>query len=170
MCGPAGCCGTWRCRATTSRFGASPAAASPERPASTGPSPARPSTAAIRRRALSLTGFKCFIVCSVELSEERGIARGDFAVDPEARVGPAANPLAVVQVRAVGRSVAGVRPVVTAAGAERPRPARRAVDLAGDVVTLEKRRLRGAIDAADDVAEPVRFGTGEAMAERHVAG
>src|ERR671923_10174 len=53
---------------------------------------------------------------TLELREKRGIALRQLAVNAEAHVGPAADPLAVVQVRMHGRAVARVR-LVVAAGA-----------------------------------------------------
>ena len=61
----------------------------------------------------------------IELAQEVRVFHGDLSVDLQARVRPAANPFAVMQVRPVGRTVARVRFVITAAGADRPRPAGR---------------------------------------------
>ncbi len=60
--------------------------------------------------------------------------------------------------------------MITAPGAQRPRPARRAVGLVGDVVRLEERALRAAIDPVADGAELVIVGAREAVTERHIAG
>src|SRR5262249_37771570 len=104
-----------------------------------------------------------------ELLQERGIDRRDLAIDAKTRVGPAPNPLAVVQVGVGRRAESRVGLVIAAAGAERPGPARRALGLRGNVVRLQERRLRGAIDAAAHVSQPMLVGPGEAVAERHVA-
>src|SRR5262249_53913434 len=74
-----------------------------------------------------------------------------------------------MQVRMIRGAVAYVRFVIAAAGAERARPARAAVGLVGDVMTLEERNLRVAVDAVAHRAELVRIGAGEAVAERDVA-
>src|SRR5258705_6098929 len=82
---------------------------------------------------------------------------------------PAANPLAVMEVRAVGRSVTRVACVVPAAGADRPRPARLAIGLVVDVMRIEKRLLLLPRHAFGDGAETVVVGAGEAMAQRDFA-
>src|SRR5579871_1859897 len=66
------------------------------------------------RAALRLTDLRCFMLV-LELSEERRVADGQFAVDLQAHVGPAADPLAVVQVRVRCVAVTRVGFVVTAA-------------------------------------------------------
>src|SRR5688572_8197487 len=134
MCGASGCCGVPPpcCRATTSA-----------------------SVAATTRAAFLLMALRCFIVVSVELLQERGMLHGELAVDLETGVGPAADPLAVVQVGPGGVAVAGVRLVVTAAAADRAGPALAAVGLVGDVVIFEERRLLGAVDALGHRAEAV---------------
>src|SRR6476646_3885018 len=143
--GKCGICGTpLRCSATTSL------------------------TACSMRTALRLTDLRCFMV-TLESREKRRIANRQFAVDRETHVGPAANPLAVVQVRVAGVAVSRVRLVVAPARAQRTCPADAAVGLVRDVVLLEKRRLRGAIDAVANAADFVRVAAGEAVAERHVA-
>ena len=85
------------------------------------------------RAALRFTGVRCFMTLSpdlvIELPQEAGVPLRHLAVDLQAGVRPAANPLAVVQVRRVGRSVARVRLVIAAAGADRPRPAGLAIGL-----------------------------------------
>src|SRR5262249_51523752 len=86
----------------------------------------------------------------IESFQKRPIALRELAVDAQARVGPAADPLTVMKVRLAGRAVADVRLVVTAPRAERPRPAAAAICLVRDVVIREKRRLRPAIDAVAD--------------------
>src|SRR5207248_926977 len=96
-------------------------------------------------QALSDGGFSpCFV--TVESLQEPGSAFGQLTVNPETRVGPSSNPFAVVQVRAPRCAVPHVRFVVAAARTERPRPAAAAVGLVGNVMLLEERRLRAAID------------------------
>src|SRR5256885_12314458 len=97
------------------------------------------------RAALRLTGLRC-VMLVLESREERRVAHRQFAVDLQADVGPAADPLAVVEVRAAGVAVPRVRLVIAAAGAERARPADAAVGLVRDGVLLEKRDLRAAVD------------------------
>src|SRR5437868_2021238 len=120
--GKCGICGTpFRCSATTSL------------------------TACSMRIALRLTDLRCFMG-ALESRKKRRVADCQLAVDRETHVGPAANPLAVVQVRVAGVAVSRVRLVVAAARAERTCPADAAVGLVRDVVLVEKRRLRAAID------------------------
>src|SRR5262245_18052162 len=173
MCGPAGCCGGRCCRATTSAFAPS-AFASPD----TGDASARPSVRAFARlgsialttrRAFSLTGLRCFI-SRLELPEEAGIGLRDLAVDPETRIGPAANPFTVVQIGPLGGAVARVGLVIAAARAHRTRPARRAVGLVRDVMRVEERRLFRAVDARVHVAKLVVVRSGEPVTQRDVAG
>ena len=83
----------------------------------------------------------------VELRQKRRVSLGELRVNLQADVGPSADPLAVVQVRLRRVAVARVRLVITAARADRPRPAVAAVGLLVDVVFLEKRALRRSIDA-----------------------
>src|SRR5256885_7355699 len=144
--GKCGICGTpLRCSATTSR-----------------------AVVSSMRTALRLTDLRCFML-ALESREKRGVAHRQLAVDLQADVGPAANPLTVVQVRVRRVAVARVRLVVAAAGAQRPRPADAAVGLVRDVMLLEKRLLRMPIDAVAHAADLVRVAAGEAMAERDVA-
>src|SRR5262252_2458650 len=84
---------------------------------------------------------------AIEPREEVGVAFGQFTVDLQAGVGPAADPFAVVKIGSRGRAVADVRFVIAPAGTERPRPARLAVRLVVDVMLLEKRVLRRTVDA-----------------------
>src|SRR5262245_53023002 len=114
---------------------------------------------------------RCLRLCllAIEAREEVRIPFRELAVDLQAGVGPAADPLAVMQVRARRRAVADVRLVIAAAGAQRPRPAGLAVGLVDDVMLLEEAGLRVAIDPVAHRAELVRVGAGEAVAERDVA-
>src|SRR5215472_1269816 len=91
----------------------------------------------------------------LELSEERRIPNGQFTVDLQTDVSPPADPLAVVEVRMRRVAVARVRFVIAAARTERTRPADAAVGLVLDVVFLEKRLLRTAIDPVADAADLV---------------
>src|SRR5581483_981338 len=61
---------------------------------------------------------------SIEPREKIGIALRQLAVNLQTRFRPAADPLAVVQIRPLRRAVADVRFVIAAAGAERTRPTR----------------------------------------------
>src|SRR5919108_2125162 len=106
---------------------------------------------------------------TLELREKRGIALRQLAVNAEAHVGPAADPLAVVQVRMHGRAVARVRLVVAAARTQRPRPADAAVGLVRDVMPLQEHALHIAIDAVADRPEFVGVRAGEPVAERDIA-
>ena len=156
--------------------------------ATTSPSELRSRCLAFRstRSALLLTALRCFMcldvvsvhachadrsaaILVVELREKRRIPFRQLAVDLQADVGPAADPVAVVQVRPRRLAVARVRLVIAAARTERPRPARAAVGLVRDVMRLEERLLRVAIDAVADGPELVRVGPGEAVAQRDVA-
>src|SRR5215471_18573165 len=121
------------------------------------------------RRAFSLTGLRCFI-SRLELPEEAGIGFRDLAVDPETRVGPAANPFTVMQIGPLGSAVPCVGLVITAARAYRPGPARRAVGLVRHVMRVEKRRLLRAVDARVHVAELMLVRSSEPVTERDVAG
>ena len=85
---------------------------------------------------------------AIEAREEIGIAFRELAVDLQADVGPAANPLAVVQVRRAGRAIPRMCFVITAAGADRPRPARPAVRFFADVMRVEEGLLACPADAA----------------------
>src|SRR5262245_49871269 len=87
-----------------------------------------------------------FCLVAIESREEVRVPDRQLAVHLQAGVGPAANPFAVMQVRAPGGAVAHVRLVVAPAGADRARPARLAIGLVVDVMLLEKFLLRGAID------------------------
>ena len=100
-----------------------------------------------------------------------GLLLGDLAVDLETGVRPAANPLAVVQVGPVGRSVARVRLVIAAAGADRPRPAGLAVGLARRCDALSRNVLLLLPRSTPSCTVPscVLVRAGEAMAERDVA-
>src|SRR5262249_55635260 len=94
----------------------------------------------------------------------------DLAVDPETRIGPAANPFTVVQIGPLGGAVARVGLVIAAARAHRTRPARRAVGLVRDVMRVEERRLFRAVDARVHVAKLVVVRAGEPVTQRDVAG
>src|SRR5688500_8774576 len=93
----------------------------------------------------------------------------DLTVNLKTGIRPPANPVAVVEVRLIGRAESRVSLVITPAGAQRPRPARLAIGLVAHVMRLEKVMLLGAIDAVSHGAELVIVGPGEAMAERDVA-
>src|SRR5688572_1942360 len=149
MCAPCGCWGVWR--ATTSCVAGS----------------SDPASTCERRRALALTGLRCFIGV-LELLEKPRVELRNRAVDLKTGIGPSANPVAVVQVRLVGGAESRVGLVITAAGAERPRPARLAIGLVAHVMRLEKIVLLRAIDAARDRAELVIVRAGEAMTQRHI--
>src|SRR4029453_16227405 len=105
----------------------------------------------------------------IELPKEIRILLGDLAVDLQAGVCPAANPLAVVQVGTICRSVGRVRFMITAAGADRPGPAGRAIGLAVDVMRLQEVLLLVPRHAVTHVAERMIVGAGEAVAQREVA-
>src|SRR5256885_14313070 len=83
----------------------------------------------------------------VELREKRRIPLRELTVDLQAHVGPAADPVAVVQVWPRGLAVPRMRFVVAAARAERPGPARAAIGLVRDVMFFEERVLRVPVDA-----------------------
>src|SRR4051812_831909 len=106
---------------------------------------------------------------AVEAREKFRIPFREFTVDLQAGVGPAADPLAVMQVRPRGLAVAHVRLVVAAAGTQRPRPADRTVGLVGDMVLLQECRLFVPIDAVGDGAEFVCVRPREAVAQRDIA-
>src|SRR5690242_13088496 len=97
------------------------------------------------------------------------IGGGDSAVDLETGVGPAADPIAVVQIRVAGVAIAHVRFVMTAAGAHRARPTGVAICLRLDVAAREEIRLACAIQTRSDVPQPVRIGIDEAMARSNIA-
>src|SRR5436305_893171 len=82
----------------------------------------------------------------IEPVQELGLLFGQRAIHLQARVRPASDPLAVVQVGTLGRAVSRVRLMVAAAGAQRTRPAGRAVRLAVDVMTVEELLLPSVID------------------------
>src|SRR3954465_7497272 len=128
----------------------------------------QPALGPLKGRPTSDRRFR-FRFLTVKAREEIGIALRQLAVDLQAGVGPAADPLAVVQVRPCRRAVAHVRLVIAAAGAERPCPTGLAIGLVGDVMLLQKCRLRAAIDPVVDGPELVRVGAGEAVAERDIA-
>src|SRR5215208_2365540 len=104
----------------------------------------------------------------VELGQECRGALGERSVDLETGIGPAPNPVAIVQVRLDGRAVPRVRFVVAAAGAQRARPARRAVRLVRDVVAGEKIVLPLMVDASEHGAQLVGVGAGKAVAQCNV--
>src|SRR5437773_265854 len=106
---------------------------------------------------------------TIEPREKPGIAFRKLAVDLQTRVGPPADPLAVVQVRALGGAVSHVRFVIAPARAQRPCPAAAAIGFVRDVVMFEERRLRAAIDAAPNRPQLVRVGARKPVAERDVA-
>ena len=93
---------------------------------------------------------------------------GDGAIDPQAGVGPAANPFAIVKIGVTGVAVAYVSFVVAPAGAYRPRPADVAIGFRIDVAPPEKVRLASAIDPRAHVPQPMRVRIDEAMARRDV--
>src|SRR5262245_27078490 len=93
-----------------------------------------------------------------------GIARSDLAIDPQADVGPAADPVAVVEIGVACIAVAHVGFVITAAGTDGARPASVALDFTAKVPAGDEVGLGGAIDARGDVPELVRVGVDEAMA------
>src|SRR5260370_944179 len=149
MCGAgAGCCGG-PCNATTSFFG---------------------SACRAMRSALRLTDLRCFIFpLRVKLFQVLRIAHGQLGVNLETRVGPSADPFAVVQIRMRGLAVARVGFVVAAAGAQGSRQALGAIRLGGDVMFFEEADLHQPVDAAAHGAQLVLIGTGEAVAQSHVA-
>src|SRR5262245_32509667 len=120
-------------------------------------------------RCDALNRCLCFCLLAIEAREEIGVSFRELAVDLEAGVGPAADPLAVVQIGALRGAIADVRLVIAAAGAQRPRPADLAVSLVADVMLLQERRLRVAIDAVPHRAELVRVRSRESMAQRDIA-
>src|SRR5687768_14352713 len=169
MCAPCGCWGV--CRATTSLIAP---------PSAVTPSGAEPPCGAVsggsagdrtcsRRRALALTGLRCFIGV-LELLEKPRVELRYRAVNLKTGIGPTANPVAVVQVRLVGGAESRMGFVITAAGAQRPCPARLAIGLVAHVMRLEKIMLLRAVDAIPDGAELVIVRPGEAMTQRHVSG
>ena len=105
-----------------------------------------------------------------EIIEERGIFFGERAVDLEAGVGPAANPVAVMKIGVAGVAVANEGFVMAAAGAERTRPAGVAIVLGVDIAAIEEGGLLCLVDAGGDVAEDVLVGIDEAVAGSDVAG
>src|SRR5712691_7160873 len=153
---PAGCCGV-RCRATTSLC-----------------------VARSTRSALPFTALRCFMPLLysthpfgrhrlVELREKRRIPLGKLTVDLQAHVGPAADPVAVMQVRPRRLAVPRMGFVVAAAGAERPGPARAAVGFVRDVMLLEERVLRVPVDAVGARPQFVRVGAGEAVTQGDIS-
>src|SRR5689334_13230299 len=89
----------------------------------------------------------------VELRQILRFSLGKRAIDLETRIGPAANPLAVVQVRPFARAVPCVRLVIAASGTQWTRPAGRAVSLVRDVMLRQKIFLLRAIDSAGHRAD-----------------
>src|SRR5437867_4218808 len=106
---------------------------------------------------------------TIESREKRRIPFGKLTVDLQTGVGPAADPLAVVQVRAPRRAVPHVCLVIAAARAQWTRPAPAAIGLLGDVMLFEEGGLRAAIDAVAHRPKLVRVRPGEPVAERDVA-
>src|SRR5262245_41590319 len=104
------------------------------------------------------------------MTQEIGIRFSNGAVYPQANIGPAANPVAIMQVRVTGVAVAHERLVIAAARAHGPRPARVALRLAGDVSALQETALHIAIHTRGDVSEPVRVGIDKTMARSDVTG
>src|SRR5215471_4311423 len=92
------------------------------------------------------------------------------AVDAQAGVGPVANPVAVVQVRMTGVTVANVRFVVTAARAQRACPAGVTVVFRIDVAALEEISLFLPIKAGQDMTQGMRIGIDEPMTGRDISG
>src|SRR5690349_18516159 len=74
-----------------------------------------------------------------------------------------------MQIRPRRFAVARVRFVITAAGTQRPDPAGAAIGFLGDVMPIEKRRLRLAIDPVAYGPELVRVRSREPVAQRDVA-
>src|SRR5687767_1991873 len=103
------------------------------------------------------------------MTQEIGIGFGDDAVDPQTDIGPAANPVTVMQVRVTGVAIAYERFVIATARAHRPRPACVAFRFAGYVSALEETALYIAIHAGRDVPEPVRVGIDKAVAGSDIA-
>src|SRR4051812_16873250 len=94
---------------------------------------------------------------------------GQRAVHLEARVRPCPDPFAVMQIRLRRRAIPRVCFVITAAGAERPRPAAGAIGLVIDVMRLQEPGLTAVIDTGEHGAQLVLVGAREAMTERDVS-
>src|SRR5262249_26568611 len=103
-----------------------------------------------------------------ELGEKCGIALGQLAVNLQTDIGPTADPLTVVQIGPRGFTVASMRFVITPARTQRPRPAPTAIGLVRDVMLLEKRVLRGAVDPIAHGPKLVRVRASKPMTERHI--
>src|ERR1700704_3618725 len=95
-------------------------------------SPDSAAIASSTRTALRLTARRYLIGRSsldwtpflfIEVSQELRIAGGDFAIDAKADVGPAADPVAVMQVGVARIAIAHEGFVMAAAGTQRARPA-----------------------------------------------
>src|SRR5436190_15621937 len=108
-------------------------------------------------------------VLAIELRQKRRIALRQLAVDLQADINPATNPMAVMQVRPLARAVARMRLMIAAAGAQRPGPAGAAIDFVRNVMALEKGPLRLAIDAVADTAQTVPVRSGKTVAQRDIA-
>src|SRR5947208_8798825 len=98
------------------------------------------------------------MISPVELGQELRSTLGERAIDLEAGIRPASNPVAIVEVWLDGRAVACVCFVVATARTERPSPTRGAVRLVRDVVLREELVLTRMIDAVEHCAELVRVG------------
>src|SRR5262245_5675305 len=104
----------------------------------------------------------------IELREEPRIALREFRIDLQADVCPAADPVAIMQIRMNSVAVPRVRLVITASRAQRPDPACAAVRLVRDVMIFEEETLAIAIDTVIDGAKLVRVRPRESMTERHI--
>ena len=96
--------------------------------------------------------------------EERRILRGDGAINLEAFVRPAANPIAVMKICMPRIAVADERFVMAATRTERPRPAFMAVVLGVDISPGQKIVLFFFVDAGGHVPKDVLVRVDEAMA------
>src|SRR5262249_33672447 len=73
-----------------------------------------------------------------ELLKKLRVVRADGTVDTQTGVGPAADPIAVVQIGVAGVSVVDKRFVMAAAGAQWARPTGMAIVLTADVAAAQK--------------------------------
>src|SRR6266478_6487849 len=105
----------------------------------------------------------------IKLLKKLGIPRSQLAIDAQTRVGPTANPFAIVKIRMRRVAVASMRLVITAARTKRSRPALAAIGLVVHVMLFEKTDLHQPVDAGRDGSKLVLIGTGESMAESDIA-
>src|SRR5438094_6889662 len=93
----------------------------------------------------------------------------DCAVDSQTRIGPVADPIAVMEVGMTGVAVTDVRFVMAAAGAKRAGPAGMTIVFGVDMPAAQKIFLLIPVNTGRDVPQGMAIGIDKAMTRRNVA-